>query len=58
MVWTVNAVIHQIPATGSPRIHEMARAVDKLWTTGGQPPIANISTLGSDDAVALDRNSE
>lgn len=45
-------------------------AVDKLWTTPNvrppgpmtrpQPPIANISTLGKDDAdeVAAERNSE
>jgi hypothetical protein len=54
----VNAVIHQIRTTEPPRIHQMARAVDKLWTMPGQPPIANISTLGSDDAVALERSSE
>ena len=68
-MWTVNAVIHHFPLDVRRRIHEMAPAVDKLWMSererwrpdrGGpaQPPIANISTLGSDEVVARERSSE
>jgi len=40
MVWTVNAVIHQFQLGARPRIHQLARAVDKLWTSvrGGRRP--------------------
>jgi hypothetical protein len=53
---TVNAVIHEIRDVGGAPIHELSARVDRLWRND-QPPIANISILGS-AVVAAERNSE
>ena len=58
VVWTVNAVIHQLHTDTSDRIHELPGAVDNpVDDAFGHPPIANISIFGSVD-VAADRSSE
>jgi hypothetical protein len=58
VVWTVNAVIHQVRTDAADRIHELPKAVDNpVDDASGQPPIANISIFGSVD-VAADRISE
>ena len=52
----VNAVIHEIRIFAGAPVHELSIRVDRLWRTA-QPPIANISILGS-AVVAAERNSE
>lgn len=58
VVWTVNAVIHQLRTDPADRIHELPTAVDNpVDDASGQPPIANISIFGSVE-VAADLSSE
>jgi hypothetical protein len=53
----VNAVIHQVTRGPDDAVHDLSTVVDGMWTRVGQPPIANISTLGS-AVVAAERSSE
>ena len=56
----VNALIHELRPDTRAGIHELRTCVDASWIsrwTKLQPPIANISTLGS-PAVASVRRSE
>jgi hypothetical protein len=59
----VNAVIHEVRRRAGGAIHDLSPAVDSLWRNRraddatDQPPIANISILGSTE-VAAERSSE
>jgi hypothetical protein len=57
-------VIHQLAASPVDAFHDLSTCVDSLWTRPPnaanpalQPPIANISILGSFE-VAAERSSE